>query len=396
MCGGIILKMNFHFLIIPKKQLYLYIFKILNLFFNLLVDGTRMTQRIRAELKNDPEKRILIIHSLNIGDLLITTPILSTIHSLYPRIKIDVMAKKSAADVLKNNPHINGIFYYDEMSWPVSTPLEKREYFLILDLANSFIDLKRTLAPLLIKTKYRIGFKNKYYAGLFNHINTEWKLNNESEAINYHSILKPLVEGLKAPSRLELFLSEEEKRDFQSIIIKNGLKNKGFIVVHPASQSIKKHWSEDKFSRLIEMLKSELKYDIVLTSSDKADERGYIKRIKSGISAEVIDLAGKLSMREWFYIVGKTDLLITIDTSAIHVASAMDTPTVALFGSSNRSAWQPFNKKNQLMVYTNVCPPCEKDFVFNECRFGDVRCMQSISVESVFSAAKKLLMKQKN
>lgn len=385
--------MDFSPLIKLTNGIYSCMFRVSNFFFRLAFNEQRTRKEVIGGLKQG-NKRILVIDTLNIGDLIVTTPIYKTLHSSFPKLSIDLLVKKSTKDIFLGNPHINKIYCYEDGFEGTNLDLRKNKYFIVIDLENYFSTPNRMFLKFRCRSKYRFGFKNKLYTGLFNHLNAAWKLNSENEVINYHNILRPLIPELGVPEKLELYFSDKEKKSAQSLLSKHGLKDGRLVVIHPCFHNPNKWWSVEKFAKLIEKLNKETECRIAITGSKNKTEMDYAKNIEDRTSVKVLNLAGKLAMREWFLVISKADLLIAADTSAIHVAAATNTPTIALFGPSNRIAWRPYNKHNQVIVSAGSCLSCEKDFRFPGCKYGDIRCMKSIRVEQVFAAAKRLIGKK--
>ena len=390
--------MDFRFLITIKRKVYLTIFKTVNSLCQMSIDKKarerKIVEQIRKELQ-DSQKKILVINTLSIGDLLVSTPVISTFKATFPKSEIDVLIRKPADPVVINNPHINEIFHYDEKNLTETImDLRKRKYFLIIDLENSFLGMKRALTALRIESRYRIGFRNRFFEGLCNHLDMAWEMNTVSEVINYHNILKSLIPGIKAPEKLDIFFSEKDKKAIERIIKAQGIKkNHRIIIIHPTSQNKTREWSKERFAELINELKKDKDNIIILTGSNAENEKEYSLQIEKRVkdNSRMINLVGRISITEWFALIKRADLLISVDTSAVHIASATDTPTLALLGPTNQSVWEPYNKKNQRIISAGNCLSCEKDFKPPWCKYGDYRCMRAIETRQVIGNANKIL-----
>lgn len=382
--------MNFHFLLKLRNRLYLHLFNVLNIFFRIVPNREKLRTDIINGLKSRNKKRVLIINTLGLGDMVVSTPMIKTLHLSFPGMVIDVLINRPSGAALENNTYIDKVFYYEGKNTKnLARDLKKRGYYLSLDLSNSFINLKRQLIAIRSGARYRIGFTNRFYTGLFNHIDSKWIMNTEKEIINYHGILRPLISSLSTPEGPELFFSSREKKSVQELLHKYGLSSDKMIVIHPCSQNPRKLWSVEKFADLIDRLSS-LGFKVVITGS-KANEIEYTGKIKGKTKTNVVDLTGRLTPRQWFLVIKEASLIISIDTSAIHIASATQTPTVALFGPTNKTVWGPYNTGNQIVVTGGRCISCEKDFKYIPCRFDDIICMKMISVSKVYNAARRLL-----
>lgn len=159
------------------------------------------------------------------------------------------------------------------------------------------------------------------------------------------------------------------------------------IAIHPSATSAAKSWTKEKFSRLADMLIKECKVKIVFTGSPH--EKKYVAAITGLMQSSAIDVSGKTTVGQMTALYKRAGLFIGMDSGPTHVASAVGSKIIALFGPSRISAWRPWISMDRYVLLKKdlpclgccqgVCPLYEKPL-----------CLESIEVEEVVSAVKKL------
>jgi heptosyltransferase-3 len=162
----------------------------------------------------------------------------------------------------------------------------------------------------------------------------------------------------------------------------------GFIHMHPGSRWRFKCWPAEQNAQLIDRLAVD-GHRVVLTSAP--DEAGFVQEIIERTQAETVNLAGRLSIKELGALTARARLFVGVDSMPMHLASAMGTPTVALFGPSGETEWGPWNVERRVVTTTHTCRPCGQD----GCGGGKVsECLTFLPVEPVHAAARELLAAQ--
>jgi len=112
------------------------------------------------------------------------------------------------------------------------------------------------------------------------------------------------------------------------------------------------------------------------------------KSILAGLPQPVVDLSGLLSLKQLAALTARAKLFIGVDSAPMHIAAAMRTPTIALFGPSGEIEWGPWQVPHRILTSAHACRPCGND----GCGGGKrSECLSDIPVERVLSAAEKLL-----
>jgi heptosyltransferase-1 len=154
-----------------------------------------------------------------------------------------------------------------------------------------------------------------------------------------------------------------------------------FVAVNPVAFWETKLWEDEKFAELCDRLREELGIGIVLTGG----EAGPLDRIRAMMTTEAVNLGGRTTLRELACLYRQAALVITTDSGPMHLAAAVGTPVIALFGPTDPVRTGPYGPGHRVIRRGLDCMPCFRR------RCDTPRCMTEISVEEVFEAVRKML-----
>ena len=299
-------------------------------------------------------RRILLVRTDRIGELLLTTPAFSAVRESFTGAKIDLMVRPSSSPVVEGNPSLDSIIKIDPDSDLNS--FAKRLKFIrrlaasgfdmaIIFNPNKFLNIAVFLAGIPVRVGYdrKLGF-------LLTHAIEDKKHLCEKHEVEYDLDLARAA-GACADGKGPCFpLSESDERNAEKILKENGIKEAGacFVAIHPSTSNPEKAWPAEKFAEVSDMVMEKFRASIVIVGG--GGERGIADRLKSKARNKVIDLTGKLSLKELGAVLKKASLLISCDSGPVHVASAVETPVVALFGESrpggSSKRWGPYGRRH--------------------------------------------------
>jgi heptosyltransferase I len=295
---------------------------------------------------------------------------------------------------VKNHPYLNTVLISRRKSWiknfqngEIRRPLREirsflkelraRPYDLVIDFHGL---LKSSLIVLFSGGKRKLGYDSlQELSGLFYH-------EKIPEDMNKHAVDRylafPRYLGAKIV-RPEFPLPSDSSAQarVQSILEKHQLENKKFIVINPVAYWETKLWDNEKFARLADLISSNLSLNIVFTGSEKIS----IEKITSRMKSKAVNLGGETSLSELSYLYRKALLVITTDSGPMHLAVAVGTPVIALFGPTDPQRTGPYGEGHTIIRIDLPCSPC---FLKN-CRTK--KCMQDISPEQVFAVIEERL-----
>lgn len=335
-------------------------------------------------------KKIIVRMPNWLGDLVMATPVLADLRKQFPHASITAMCLEKVAPLLYANPHIDelfsftrpSIFSYREISRHLIARLRQGKYDLGILLTNSFSSAYWFWRG---KVEERLGFRSDGRAiFLTKPLQVPQERGKEHLVETYKRVLLPL--GIRdTTSAPELFITATERAAVRSLLKEYQIpKEHKVIGFNPlAAYGAAKCWPADRFRELA--LRFSKEKDVTLIFFGEPASALQVKDIVHGIAPNVISLAGMTSLREFMAWLEILDLFVTNDSGPMHIAAALKTPLLALFGSTNAVATGPY--KQGTVIHKHVaCSPC----YLRTCPI-DFRCMKQISVEEVFCAMQKIL-----
>lgn len=348
---------------------------------------------------NAPDLRILLIKLRHHGDMLLTTPVINSLRQRWPHASIDVLLYEETRDMLAAHPSINTIYGIDRKwkqlgprghllkEWQLLKTLRAQRYHLVINLADqwrSAIITRFTGAPV------RIGFAfNKRRNAFWRYCHTQ--LASVAGHQTMHtveqnlSVLAPL--GIPAVQDVSMCYSDADWQAVEAKLVACGV-NAPFIVVQPTSRWFFKCWDEGKMAQTITALQ-EAGHTLVVTSGPDKKERAMVETILASASdTRVISLAGQLTLRQLGALIDHASLFIGVDSVPMHMAAALQTPCIALFGPSKLTFWRPWQVKGEVIWAGDFGPLPDPDAIDTNTK---ERYLDAIPVDTVVSAARKFL-----
>ena len=337
---------------------------------------------------------ILIVKLSSIGDVVHTLPSLAALRKLYPDAHITWVVEEAAADLLNNHPYLDAVLVSRRKTWikdfqsgKIRRPLQEilvfiktlrqRSYDLVIDFHGL---LKSSLIVLLSAGRRKLGYDSlQELSGLF--------LNDRiPEDMNKHAVDRyldfPRYLGAKMVSpEFPLPSDNAAQARVQSILKKHGLENKKFIAVNPVAYWETKLWDNEKFASLADAIKIKLNVEVVFTGSEKESLEEIVTMMKS----KGVNLGGETTLPELAYLYKKSQLVITTDSGPMHLAAAVGTPVIALFGPTDPMRTGPYGEGHTVIRFDLPCSPC----FLKKCPTN--KCMQDILPEQVFAVIEERL-----
>lgn len=326
-------------------------------------------------------KKILIFHTAFIGDVVLATPMVKKIKNEYPDSEIVFVTTPAGKAVLKNNPHLKEIIAFDKrgenkgISGAFKLALKLRTYkFDIAFVPHRY--LRTSLIVWLANISVRIGFSNS--EGNFLLTN---KFQHNKKLHEVDKLLSLVVKDLNFEDKsVELFPGEREVRKVDEIFRENNLESKKIIVVAAGSKWKTKMWPTENFNKVIDKLSSNDNYRIILIGAK--DE------LKLGIKEtdKTVNLINKTSLLELAEVIKRSDIVLTNDSSPIHIASAFEKPYImAIFGATVKElGFYPWSRNSEVIENAGLyCRPCGLHGG-DKCPEGHFRCMMEIKAECVY------------
>jgi lipopolysaccharide heptosyltransferase II len=340
--------------------------------------------------------RILLTRLKYIGDIVLTTPLLRTLRDAFPDAYIAYLGDSNGVSLLEQNPYLNEIFPIDFsrntalQQVKLLVQLYRKRFDLVVDL---FCNPRSALLSYATQAPVRVGGKLRGRGKLYT-----IRLKDDGmakSAIDFHyQSLKAI--GIEAKYHAtEIFLTEDEKKETRRYLEWQGIDlSKPLIALHPGGTWPAKLWPAERFAELADLLTAKLHAQIVLTSGP--DDVEVVGKVEHACVGKVLSLP-PLPLRQLAASLSLCSATVANDSGPMHMAVAVGTPTIGIFGPGEENIWFPYttaypggSSKHVALRKDVPCHPCHLD-VCN--RAGDeyMECMKLLSVNEVFDAVKERL-----
>lgn len=334
-------------------------------------------------------KKILLIRLGNLGDAILSIPMIRELNRNFPKSKIFMLTSPKTIGVYANVSYIDRLItinlnlsnLYNQLKI-----LRKENFDLVIDMEN--YSRVTALFTYFLKPKFSIGFdsKRQHRASLFD-VAAKYDNGDKHEVDCFLDLIKPLNIKIKN-KELEFNVKADKYVDKllkQSKISKKDLK----IIVHPSNNkdwNIKR-WPEERFASLISQLIKKYNAKIILIGTN--EDKEIINKVKDLSKSSITDFSGKLNIPQLAYLIKKSDLYIGNNTGPMHLAVAVNTPTIGIHGPDNAEKWGPYGKKHFAIKSPLKCSPCFAiSKMNNKCEYP-LPCQMAIRVEDVMKVVDK-------
>ncbi|MEO7723649.1 MAG: putative lipopolysaccharide heptosyltransferase III [Chthoniobacterales bacterium] len=284
---------------------------------------------------------VLLIQLKRIGDLILTVPAIAALRKTFPEARISLVAAYGSRELLPAIPGIDQTLVARGRisDAPQLFAVAKRKFDCCLDFSRTD---RSALLTVLSGAKRRITYETIRREPLRQLSYNEFVLSQVPfvHTIDHHlALLAPL--GVHDPARdLRLELPTGAQARAAQIITEASLGDE-FVVLHPGSARAEKFWVAQRWAELADRISAEGLSRCVVTGARSRMEQEHIARIKSHLRHPIVDLSGHLDLLSVGALLQRARLLVTIDSAPMHLAAALGTPQVALFGPTNPFHWRP-------------------------------------------------------
>lgn len=342
---------------------------------------------------------VLVTKLRHHGDVLLSSPVFTVLKRHAPHVSIDALVYQDTAEMLSLHPAIRCVHTIDR-NW-------KRQGAIAQFQAEAGLigKLRRARYDLIIHlTDHSRGLWLKWLSGARYGVARKdvakplWRRSfSHLYALPRGTPRHTVETDLDALRRLGVYAAADERalvlvpgpaaeERARQLMAEHQLHAKEFIHLHATSRWMFKCWTVSELAETIDALAQRFK--IVLTAAPAARELAMIAEIKSAINVDVIDLAGQLSLKELAALIGQARLSLCVDSAPMHIAAAMQTPVVALFGPSSEIVWGPWQVKHRVIQSGHPCRPCGND----GCGGGKIsECLTTLPASAVIEAINDLI-----
>jgi ADP-heptose:LPS heptosyltransferase len=307
-------------------------------------------------------KKILVISLSNIGDIVITFPVIDILIEGFPGIPLSVIVGPKGEELFEENANLAKVYVFNKRQgwgrmlrwlWQI-----KQERFDLI------VDLRNTAIPFLIAGRYVTSPFLKREAG--QHMLTQHLKRLRS--------IYPSPE--RAKQRWALQISQNQEKDISRVLERELGGPKKFVLVSAGAADQNKRWTECGFAETCDALIERAKISIVFVGH--AADSIFTQKILQRMKHPAVNLCGRTTLQQLSALIKRSQLSIVNDSAALHLASYLDAPVLALFGPTDPIKYGPWGNQGQFIVKKENCPACRQP----GSALGH-QCMQAISSKDV-------------
>ena len=344
---------------------------------------------------------ILIVKTSAIGDVTHAMPALNCLRDSYPEAHITWLVEEAASDLVTGHPAVNEVLIARRKRWvrkfrfgnylqtckevrQFVQQLRQRKYDLVVDFQGL---LKSGVWVWLSGGKQRVGFGR----GMQHSECSYLFLNHRVPAVDMeiHALERKLLllKAINVPCqaiRYDFPLHSSHRQKMRGLLEAAGFDRtkQPLVAINPQTMWETKLWYNDRFAAVADELAA--KGMFVVFTGGSADTN-VIEEIQNGMAAASLDLTGKSSLKELAALYQMADVVISTDTGPMHIAAAVGTPVVALFGPTAPWRTGPYGESHTVLRNPVPCSPCFK----RDCKLDSEqkKCMKGVTVRQVTDAA---------
>jgi lipopolysaccharide heptosyltransferase II len=335
--------------------------------------------------------RVLVVRLRSIGDTVLTTPSLIALRRFLPEAQIDILLEEWVAPVLDGFAGVDNVLTVTKQVGDrvkVARNIRREKYDLVFNLHGG------TTATFFVRAsgaRHRVGYSGYSYSFLYNHRLTSssdfWQREPTHSAEQQLALLGFLGIPVNDRPKTRLTVSEPALLSVSAKLeSKLGDENSKLALFHPAAAFETKRWGVEKFAEIAGFL-GEKGFQVVAVAGK--NERNVLEDLKKHSSVPIA-IFDDLELSEITALASKSKLFVGNDSGIAHIAAAVQTPEVVIFGSSNRAHWSPWTSAPSEMVFNEL--PCQPCAGYSCKQFEEPKCILQVETMLVKRAIEKVLI----
>ncbi len=334
-------------------------------------------------------QRILVVRLRSIGDTVLSTPSLIALKRFLPDAQIDILLEDWVAPVLDGFDAVDNVLTVgkDKKSrFETAWKIRRNKYDVVFNLHGG------TTATFFVRAsgaKYRVGLASYQYNFLYTHRAPSplefWQTEHAHSAEQQLALLGFVGIPVKDKPKSRLTVIESARSSIAKKLSAFRSTHSAFALIHPVAAFDTKQWATENFARIAENL-FDKNLQIIAVSTKK--EREALEQLRE-ISLVPVQIFDDLTLPEITALASKAKIFVGNDSGIAHIAAAVETPSVVIFGSSNINHWRPWTNARHEIVFEKMdCQPCA-GYVCE--KYGKAECIRRVTVEQVIDAAERIL-----
>jgi len=343
-------------------------------------------------------KRILVIKLIAIGDLVVALPTIKALKKSFPKTYLAILITPRVKEVVEGFPYLDKIIYYDILDkdkgirglFKIISLLKKEGFDLVLELDHYY--RITSLITFFAGIKNRVGFDlpGQGRRGLVT--SKVPYLANVHEVETFLEAARGVGADISDKELVEIWTSDQDKDYVDKFLKEVEVTKEDFLIgIHPGTgpSATSRRWAPEKFGKLADWLIKEKKAKVIFTGANS--EINLINESVTAMSSKPIIAAGRINLKQFAELCRRCKLFIAVDTGPLHIAAAMKTRVIGLYGPNTPIKWGPYGKEH-ITIYKNLpCSPCTKQYLGQVSKCKNPKCMEEIEVEEVMKAVETVM-----
>ena len=339
-------------------------------------------------------ERILLIKPSSPGDIIHAVPVLHGLRKRYPTAQIDWLIGLAFVDLISGDPALSEVVPFDRRRFgrlgrsvritgefvSFVRGLRARRYDLVIDLQGLF---RSGFLAMATGAGVRIGVAAPRELAWIFYTHRLPKLPDETHAADRNYAIAGMLGFAHEPMDFSLFVSDTDREDAGRALGKAGLRrDEPFVVMAPATRWETKCWPPERFGRLAAWIRSQYDHQTILIGG--ASDRTAGDAAAAASNGAATNLCGHTTLRQLVALIERSVLVVSGDSTPMHVAAALDRPLVAVFGPTNPARTGPYGRTSDVVRLDLPCSPCYLRRV-SQCPHEHA-CMADLEVAAVADA----------
>ncbi|MBA2378996.1 MAG: glycosyltransferase family 9 protein [Blastocatellia bacterium] len=334
-------------------------------------------------------RRVLVIRLRSIGDTVLSTPTLIALRRFLPNAEIDVLLEPWVAPVLEGFPHLTSVIPVHNGlpdRFRTARKIRRRAYDVVFNLHGGSTSSFMAFAT---GARFRIGYSNHRYLQFYTHLLSSsadfWQRPITHSAEQQLALAGFAGVPVDDRPRTSLAIKQDAAIDVESILSGYNIADRPLALIHPTTAFETKRWPARNFAELLSHLNAIGLYPVLVSTPAESE---IIDDVCTYATQDFVHLPG-LTLPQITALAARAQLFVGNDSGIAHIAAAVQTPTVVIFGSSNRAHWHPWTDAPNAIVFDPLpCQPCPG---YRCEQFGEPRCILNIPTSKVIAEIEKVL-----
>ncbi len=288
------------------------------------------------ESKEYNVKKILVVSLSNIGDVILTCPVIDSLIQRFPLCEISVIVGSKAVGLFEGNPYIKDVFIFDKkqsfgsmMCWAFN--LRKNNFDMVVDLRN-------TILSLILMPRYSTSLKAHKADGHMHdkHLARLWSV---------------VPDAKSHEDRKAIFINQEAQDIADKILSSQINLESKYCVVGVGAADQKKRWTEGGFVEVCNWIFEQYGFQSVFVG----DQSDFLRaeKISKSLKNKGVNLCGEINLLEFAGTLKRSGFVLSNDSAVMHMASYFNIPTIGLFGPTNSIKYGPWAEKFEIVRSPN-------------------------------------------